>query len=253
MVDHTQRRKLFGVTVDLVDMDEAVSGCCDAIEGFRPTQHVVLNAGKVVLMRDDPSLARIVAECETVHADGMAVVWAGRLLGVPFPERIAGIDLMQRLLHRAEREAWPVFFLGAHPDVLTLFQDNVQQRFPGLKIAGARNGYFENDSEVALEIAASGARLLFVGMPSPRKERFLHEQRAALGNLFAMGVGGSFDVLAGKVRRAPGWMQRVGLEWLYRLLQEPGRLWRRYLVGNLRFVWIVLVCRFTGRLEIEKC
>ncbi|MDH3629105.1 MAG: WecB/TagA/CpsF family glycosyltransferase, partial [Acidobacteriota bacterium] len=118
---------------------------------------------------------------------------------------------------------------------------------------GSSDGYFDNDNEAARRVAESGARLLFVGMPSPRKERFLHQQRSVLGSIFSMGVGGSFDVWAGNVRRAPRWMQRVGLEWAYRLLQEPRRLWKRYLIGNLRFGWIVLASRFSGRMETKEC
>lgn len=234
-------------------MDRAVADCRAAIEARRPTQHVVLNAGKVVRMRDDPELRRIVADCAPVHADGMAVVWAGRLLGVPFPERIAGIDLMGRLLAAAEGAGWPVYFLGARDEVLAAFEAEVRRRHPRLVVAGCRNGYFDDDAAVADTIAASGARLLFVGMPSPRKERFLFAQRERLGALFAMGVGGSFDVWAGRVRRAPRWMQRSGLEWSFRLIQEPGRLWRRYLVGNLRFAWIVAAQRLSRRPEARGC
>ena len=119
---------------------------------------------------------------------------------------------------------------------------------PDLSVAGHRHGYFSDDETVAREIAASGARLLFVGISSPRKERFLHENLARIGPVFAMGVGGSFDVVAGKVTRAPSWMQQMGLEWLHRLLREPRRMWKRYLVGNTRFLRIVLrTWRRSGR------
>jgi bacterial polymer biosynthesis proteins, WecB/TagA/CpsF family len=234
------RPTVFGVPLDLLTMEETVERCRRLVEERRPVQHVVLNAGKVVQMRDDPSLRDAIARCEIVNADGQSVVWAGRLLGIPVPERVAGIDLMERLVGEAEREGWPVYFVGARPEVLERFVAVVRERFPRLPVAGARNGYFDDDRAVADAIRESGARLLFVGISSPRKERFLAEQLPRMGGVFAMGVGGSFDVWAGLTRRAPRWMQRLGLEWLHRLLQEPRRMWKRYLVGNLRFGYLVI-------------
>lgn len=221
-------------------MNETVECCRGLIESGRFVQHVVLNASKVVMMRNDEPLMEIVRSCDLVNADGQSVVWAARLLGHRVPERVAGIDLMERLLTEAESSGWSVFFLGATDDVLAEFLAVVRDRLPDLVVAGARNGYFDDDAGVSETIAASGARLLFVGISSPRKERFLFEQKDRLGDLFAMGVGGSFDVWAGRSSRAPEWMQRTGLEWLHRLLQEPRRMWKRYLIGNSRFVLEVL-------------
>lgn len=230
------RADVFGVPLDLLTMDETVARCVELIEESRPVQHVVINAGKVVMMRDVPGLRDVIAGCDVVNADGQSIVWAGRVLGVPVPERVAGIDLMHRLLAEAESRAWPVYFLGARQEVLEACVGRVRDMHPHLEIAGMRNGYFDADDAVAAEIAACGARVLFVGISSPRKEWFLAEQLKSMGSVFAMGVGGSFDVIAGLTARAPRWMQRVGLEWLYRLLQEPRRMWKRYLVGNSRFL-----------------
>lgn len=230
------RADVFGVPLDLLTMDETVARCVELIEEFRPVQHVVINAGKVVMMQDVPGLRDVIAGCDVVNADGQSIVWAGRVLGVPVPERVAGIDLMRRLLAEAESRAWPVYFLGARQEVLEACVSRIRALHPCLEIAGMRNGYFDADDAVAAEIAASGARVLFVGISSPRKEWFLAEQLKSMGPVFAMGVGGSFDVIAGLTARAPRWMQRVGLEWLYRLLQEPRRMWKRYLVGNTRFL-----------------
>lgn len=234
------RPVLFGVPVDCLSFTGSVERCVRLIESHRFVQHVVLNAGKVVLMHDDEDVRRIVAECGMVNADGQSVVWAGRALGVPFPERVTGIDLMEALLGEAAVRGWAVYFLGAKPHVLQRFVDVVRLRYPDIRIAGYRDGYDVDDLAAAADIAASGARVLFVAMPSPRKEQFLSQQGQRLGPLFAMGVGGSFDVWAGEARRAPVWMQRSGLEWLYRLVQEPSRMWRRYLIGNGRFVAIVV-------------
>jgi N-acetylglucosaminyldiphosphoundecaprenol N-acetyl-beta-D-mannosaminyltransferase len=238
---------MFGVPVDLLTMDETVVRCRELVAAGIPAQHVALNAGKVVLLRRDPQLREIVARCDLVSADGQSVVWAGSILGIRVPERVAGIDLMERLLQESERARWPVYFLGARPDVLAAFEAEVVRRHPRIVVAGRRNGYFDDEDEVVDSIRGSGARLLFVGMPSPRKERFLAAHLGTMGPLFAMGVGGSFDVWAGRTRRAPSWLQRAGLEWLFRLAQEPRRMWKRYLLGNLRFAGIVIGERLRDR------
>jgi len=242
------RAEIFGVPLDLLTMDETVVRAAELIESGRPVQHVVINAGKVVMMHDDPGLRAIIAACDLVNADGQSIVWAGRHLGIPVPERVAGIDLMGRLLALAAERGWPVYLLGARQEVLDACVARVTERYPALNIAGARNGYFDDGAEVAAGIHSSGARLVFVGISSPKKERFLSEHLLKMGPVFAMGVGGSFDVIAGLTRRAPEWTQRAGLEWFYRFLQEPGRLWKRYLVGNLRFLGLVLRERRTRRL-----
>ena len=131
--------------------------------------------------------------------------------------------------------------------MLAAFEAETLQRHPRLAVAGRRNGYFRADEEAGVgdAIRVSGARLVLVGISSPMKERFLARNLERMGPVLAMGVGGSFDVWAGKTTRAPAWMQRAGLEWFHRFAQEPRRMWRRYLVGNLRFAWIVLRARFS--------
>jgi N-acetylglucosaminyldiphosphoundecaprenol N-acetyl-beta-D-mannosaminyltransferase len=241
------RARIFGVPLDLLTMEETVARCAELIEERRPIQHVVINAGKVVMMQDVEGLREVVAACELVNADGSSVVWAGRLLGLHVPERVAGIDLMERLLTEAESLGWPVYFLGAKEEVLQSCLSKVLEQHPRLVVSGSRNGYFDDGAAVALDIRQSAARLLFVGITSPKKEFFLAEHLPNMGPVFAMGVGGSFDVIAGLVKRAPVWMQRSGLEWFYRFIQEPGRMWKRYLVGNLRFLGLTLMEAFGPR------
>jgi N-acetylglucosaminyldiphosphoundecaprenol N-acetyl-beta-D-mannosaminyltransferase len=212
----------------------------------RGTEHVVLNASKVVLADRDERIADIVRKADLVNADGQSVVWAGRLLGLAVPERVTGIDLMEHLLERAESSGTTVYFLGATAEVLRRFLDVVKERFSDLVIAGAADGYFSDDAEAAARVARSGAQLLFVAMPSPRKEFFIAENLHLMGPLLAVGVGGSFDVWAGEVTRAPQWMRSSGLEWFYRFIQEPGRMWKRYLVGNFRFAVIVVRALFSA-------
>jgi N-acetylglucosaminyldiphosphoundecaprenol N-acetyl-beta-D-mannosaminyltransferase len=230
--------EVFGVTLHPFTMSATVDRVGDLLREGGHHQHVALNAAKIVALRDDPSLASIVRGCSLVSADGQAVVWAARLLGVGVPERVAGIDLMEQLLARAAKEGWSAYFLGARPEVVAAAVDEECRRHPGLRVAGHRDGYWAPHEEagVVAEVARSRADLLFVAMPTPRKERFLAEHLDDLGVSFAMGVGGSFDVVAGITSRAPRWMQRAGLEWAHRLAQEPRRMFRRYLVGNARFI-----------------
>jgi N-acetylglucosaminyldiphosphoundecaprenol N-acetyl-beta-D-mannosaminyltransferase len=242
----TSRAEIFGVPLDLLTMDQTVAECRRLVESGEPAQHVVINAGKAVMMQDVPGLREVIRKCAMINADGQSIVWAGRFLGVPVPERVTGIDLMDRLLKLCAGEGYPVYFLGARQEILDEFTAKAVARYPKLTIAGTRNGYFKNDAEVAAQIKASGARLLLVAISSPRKEFFLAENLKDMGPLLAVGVGGSFDVWAGKTKRAPQWMQKAGLEWFYRLVQEPGRMWKRYLVGNSRFVWLVLRERMRG-------
>jgi N-acetylglucosaminyldiphosphoundecaprenol N-acetyl-beta-D-mannosaminyltransferase len=231
-------RRLFGVEVDPLTMDETVARCLTAVRDRERLEIGVVNAAKLVRMQRDPQLAAAVTGCGLVLADGAAVVWAARLLGTPLPERVAGIDLFMRLLGEAEAAGLSVYFLGARPAVLELMLHQVARRFPALRVAGSRDGYFADAERGAIadEIAASGAQLLFLGMTSPRKELFTGGYAERSGALLVHGVGGSFDILAGITRRAPERWQRLGLEWLYRALQEPRRLGGRYLRTNTRFI-----------------
>jgi N-acetylglucosaminyldiphosphoundecaprenol N-acetyl-beta-D-mannosaminyltransferase len=241
MVPDLDRRKVLGLRIDAITMDQAVQRCVQAIAQRRYLPVGVVNAAKIVTMRRDRGLRDAVTQCPMILADGQSVVWASRILGAPLPERVAGIDLFERLLAVAARSGYRVFFLGARPDVLDRTLAEAARRFPGLTVAGARDGYYRNDetAEVVAQIRGSGADLLFLGMSSPRKELFVAAYGEATGAPVVHGVGGSFDVLAGAARRAPLWYQQHGLEWLYRARQEPARLGRRYLVTNAAFMALV--------------
>lgn len=235
------RQDLLGLSLDPFTMTQAVARCATAIEHGQYMSIAVVNAAKVMWMRRDPALHRSVTACDMIVADGQSVVWASRLLRAPLPERVAGIDLFTELLAVAEEKGYSAFFLGARPEVLTSMLAAISQRFPGLKVAGSRDGYFslDEESQVAEEIRDSGADMLFLGISSPKKELFLDRWGKSTGVSVAHGVGGSFDVLAGVTARAPIWWQRHGLEWLYRALQEPMRLGPRYLKTNLSFIKLV--------------
>jgi N-acetylglucosaminyldiphosphoundecaprenol N-acetyl-beta-D-mannosaminyltransferase len=249
---HSRRRRpahVAGCRIDRLDMKATLTRCEELIASGGPAQHVAINAAKLVAMQRDEELREIVAGCELVSADGQAVVWASRLLGDPLPTRVAGIDLMNELLALSERRGYRVFVLGAKKDVLAQAVANAYEMYSGLQLAGARDGYFDDDeaAAVAEEIRTAAPDILFVAMPSPKKEYWLARYGRLIAVPFVMGVGGSVDVLAGQTRRAPRWLQRAGLEWLYRLLQEPRRMFGRYLVGNVRFCMLVLRHFVLGR------
>ncbi|MFO0837892.1 MAG: WecB/TagA/CpsF family glycosyltransferase [Phycisphaerae bacterium] len=233
---------ILGVPIHPLTTEQVLARVDEAIAQRRRLLLGVVNAAKLVNMRSDAELRESVLAADLVLADGMSLVWAGRLLGRRLPERVAGIDLMTALLTRGAKRGYRFFLLGATQEVLDEVKSRVATDYPGAVVAGARNGYYTPDDEPALaaEIAASRSDVLFVAMSSPKKERFLARWFAELDVPVCHGVGGSFDVLAGKVRRAPRIWQALGMEWLYRLLQEPGRLWKRYLITNTVFAGLLL-------------
>lgn len=229
---------VLGVPFDPVDLEGAVAACIRMVADGRPHLAVTANPEAVVRAQDDPEFAEILRRADLVVADGIGVVWASRRLGQPLPMRVPGIELMEALCAHAARAGLRVFLLGGAEGVAEQAARTLLRNHPGLRIAGTHHGYFPDDGPVVERIAESRADLLFVGMGMPRQEKWLSRHLPELGVRLAMGVGGSLDVLAGRVRRAPGFVQRVHLEWLYRLLQEPRR-WRRQL-ALVRFVWLVL-------------
>jgi len=229
-------------------MTETINLIDERVATSQFTQHVVVNAAKIVNMRSDALLEESIRACHIINIDGMGVVWGARLLGHHVPERVAGVDFFLQLVSLAESKGYPIYLLGAEDDFLQQVAESLTKKHPLLKIAGFHHGYFWDDEEaVVSDIRRSGARLLFVAITSPRKENFINRWQTQLGVNFVMGVGGTFDVVAGKVKRAPQWMQKAGLEWLYRVIQEPRRMWKRYLTTNTLFVLILLRALVYGR------
>jgi N-acetylglucosaminyldiphosphoundecaprenol N-acetyl-beta-D-mannosaminyltransferase len=234
---------VLGCPIGPLTMEQTLAWCLDACWSNRPAAILLTaNASHLVDMQRNPQLQQACLAADLITADGMSIVWASRMLGQPLPERVTGVDLLTQLLGRCEQHGLRIFFLGAKPEVLDRFLAVCTAKHPKLQVAGWRDGYFPatEDDAVVRQIAASRPDILFVAMPSPFKDMWCQRHRDRLGTRLIIGVGGSFDVLAGIVPRAPSWMQRAGLEWSWRLLREPRRLWRRYLFGNSRFISLVI-------------
>jgi N-acetylglucosaminyldiphosphoundecaprenol N-acetyl-beta-D-mannosaminyltransferase len=236
------RTKFLNYNIDNLTLDETVDKVIELINNGRTNQHVVLNAAKIAMMEDDKELADIVNSCDLINADGISIIFASWFLGNKIKERVTGIDLMLRLFEVADRKGYRVYLLGAREEIIQKVVKILKKEHKGLEIAGYRNGYFDENEEpeIIREINNSKCHILFVGTSTPKKEFFLNKYKDILEVPFCMGVGGSFDVVAGGKQRAPQWVQRIGCEWLYRFFQEPRRLWKRYSILNFKFIFIVL-------------
>jgi len=236
------RISICNIPVDVLTMQQTIEMIDSAIHKKKSVHHVVINAVKVVNAQKDAQLRNSIVHCDIINADGQGIIWASRFLNKPLPERVAGIDLMENLVSLASEKNYRIFFLGAKEEIVSTVVKKYKEKYGDKIISGYRNGYFKKDEEkeVAEQIAASRADILFVAMSSPKKEIFLNSYKDTINTPFIMGVGGSFDVVSGHVNRAPRWMQDWGLEWFFRTLQEPRRMWKRYLFGNSSFIFLVI-------------
>ena len=232
------RQNLFGCEIDALTLEESMQKVEAFINSGLPHQHVVVNVNKVIMANQDDKLRHVINSCDLINCDGMPLVWASKILGKPLPERVTGIDLFLALIERAAIKGWRVFFLGAREDVVTGVVNKFKSLYPELQVAGYRNGYWSNEEEheIVDSIAISKPDILFVAISSPNKENFLSKYQSIMLVPFSMGVGGSFDVFAGFTKRAPIWMQKCGLEWFYRFLQEPKRMFRRYFIDGISYI-----------------
>ncbi len=242
--DHQTRVEFLGYLVDSLTMAEAVDWVRDAVRETRFRHVAVLNANKLWLADQNQRLRDIMRHADLVIPE-YAVVWGCKILGTPLKAHIGGIMLLKALLPVLASEHISVYFLGAQDNIVKAMVARLREQYAGLQIAGARSGYFSEDQipEIVQSINDSGARLLFVALGSPRQEMWIEQQRPSLQVRVAIGVGGSFDVLSGAKKDAPPWVRHGG-EWLYRLMQDPRNLWKRYLTTNPWFVWQVLRERF---------
>ena len=233
---------MFGVPIDNLTLSETLDRVEEMIRNGGTHQHVVVNVDKIVKLQRDEKLREAILGCDLINADGQPIVWASRLLQSPLKERVTGIDLFESLVGRCAEKGFRPYLLGARQEVIEQVVKILKDQHPRLELAGWRNGYWDanQEREVIYGIRDTRPDILFVAISSPKKEFLLNKWKQDLRIPFVMGVGGTFDVISGLVKRAPVWMQKCGLEWLYRLLQEPRRLWRRYLVEDMAFFWLVL-------------
>lgn len=238
----SERIQMMGCNIDNLTMDETLQKIDGFIQSGETHQHVVVNVDKLVKASRNDELRRVINECALVNVDGMPVVWASHLLGKPLKERVTGFDLFEAIMQRSAEKGWRVFLLGANEDVLIETCRVYQRRYPAVQIVGCRNGYWkpEEEAEVVEQIRYARPEILAVAITSPKKEYFLNRYQITMRVPFAMGVGGTFDIVAGRTKRAPLWMQKSGLEWFYRFSQEPRRLFARYFIEDMRFFWLLL-------------
>ena len=235
------RITLLNTVIDVLSVQQTIELVKTYVDRKVPLHLMGVNADKINEVNDNPRMAQIVNSCGVINADGASVVLASKFLGKPLPERVAGIDLMQSLVALSEQEGYSVYLLGAKQEIVEKTAAVLQERHPALKLAGFRNGYFKEADwpGIAEEIKQKQPDMVFVGITSPLKEYLIEYLQDAGCDCVFMGVGGSFDVISGAIPRAPVWMQKMNLEWLFRVMQEPKRLFKRYFVGNGRFIWAV--------------
>ena len=221
-------------------MDEAVTKLTQDTLRQKRNFVVTANAEIIMMAQDDKEYKTLLVEtADLILPDGAGTVWAGNYLGYTIPERVAGYDLYLRLLEEAAKNNIPVYFFGGKPGIAEEAAEEGKRRWPGLKMAGCRNGYFsaEEEPEIIEGINRSGAAMLFAALGAPKQEKWLAKYRDQLKPCLLMGIGGSFDVLAGKVQRAPKWMQDAKLEWFFRLVKQPSRF--RRMLALPKFVFAV--------------
>jgi N-acetylglucosaminyldiphosphoundecaprenol N-acetyl-beta-D-mannosaminyltransferase len=237
----SEKVTLFGIPIDNLNMAEVLD-CIEAMIGDGGIhQHVVVNVDKIVKMESNPNLRQTVLDCDLITVDGQPVIWVSKLLKCPIKERVTGVDLFGTLMARCAERGLRPYLLGARQEIVTKTVDALKAKHPTLNLAGWRNGYWtaEEEDNIVQEIKRAKPDVLCMAVGSPKQELFLGKWKQEMRVPFVMGVGGSFDVTAGVLRRAPRWMQRLGLEWLFRLAQEPRRLWRRYLNEDMAFFRLV--------------
>ena len=231
------RVPLFGCTFDRVTLDQAIQQVEDAIaDRSSLTQSVGANLDQLLKMQREPDFAKIILSCDQITADGQPIVWLSRVFKDPLPARVPSVDIMDALLPVAAQKGYKIFMLGAKEESVQSAANNIEQEHPGIQIVGRQNGYFgvEDEPGIVERINDSGADVLLIAISSPKKEEFVERNRAELQVPFVMGVGGAFDIRAGLTTRAPMWMRKTGVEWVWRFAQEPKRMGPR-IIDDLKF------------------
>ena len=236
---------IMGIPFDSVTMEEALDRAMELIDRPAAAICVTPNAEIVYEAMEDPALMNMLGEADLVLPDGAGVVLSGKILGTPLKQKVAGIEFASGLMERLAGTDKTFYFLGSKPGVAETAAEKLREKYPGLKVCGVHDGYFQEDGPVVAEISEKRPDVLFVCLGAPKQELFMFRHRQALSVGLMVGLGGSLDGFAGNVRRAPRWMIRLNLEWLYRLVKEPWRLGRMLRIPKVLFR--VLVRRVRGK------
>lgn len=242
VLGHNKRIIILDTIIDVLSIEETINLVEEYVVQKEPLHLMGVNADKINELNQNERLKQIVNSCGIINADGASVVKASKYLGMPLPERVAGIDLMKSLVELSEKRGYSVYLLGARQDVVEKASDVLKKTYPKLQIVGYQNGYFKEEQWpiISKKLKELCPDFVFVGITSPMKEYLIEYLQDDGNDSVFMGVGGSFDVISGYIRRAPLWMQKSGLEWLFRVIQEPKRLFKRYFIGNWIFIKAVI-------------
>lgn len=245
---------IFNIRINPLKRSEFLSIIENGIKNRRQIAQFGVNSATINDIVRNDGFRVTINNADLVHIDGMSVVWALRSFGYEVPERVATPDLADDILEMANREGMSIFLFGAQENILSLCRENIEKKFPSIVISGSRNGYYspEEEKDIFDFINSASPDILLLGMSSPKKELFFESYRHRLDARYILGVGGYFDIMSGQIRRAPRWMQDTGLEWLFRLMQEPRRLWKRYLIGIFQFFWLVTKEKFRRAFSRKK-
>lgn len=223
-----QRLEILGIGIDRIDSNEALRQIGQFIASGTPHQIVTANAEIIYQASKNEKMKNVINAAQMVTADGSGVVWASRQLGQPLAQRVTGIDLVNSICEQSAKDKWKIYILGSAPGVADTAANNIRDRFPGCNIVGTHHGYFneQEEAQIIAELEQLQPDVLFVALGAPKQEYWIADHIQQLNIPVAMGIGGSMDVLSGNVKRAPKWMQKMSLEWLYRLLIQPTRFKR---------------------------
>ncbi len=223
-----QRLEILGIGIDKVNSQQALEKIAEFIASGQPHQIVTANAEIIYQASKNEKMRNVINNAQMVTADGSGVVWASRKLGEPLEQRVTGIDLVNSICERSAADKWKIYILGSAPGVAATAAMNIRDKFPGCNIVGTHHGYFngKEEKQILAELEQLKPDVLFVALGAPKQEYWIADHLADLGIPVGMGIGGSMDVLSGNVKRAPKWMQKMSLEWLYRLLIQPARFKR---------------------------
>lgn len=249
ILGNNKRIEILNTKIDVLNMDETISLVNEYVKKKEPLHLIGVNADKINELNKNKKLKEIVNSCGIINADGASVVMGSKYLKKPLPERVAGIDLMDRLVRLSQQKGYSVYLLGAKEEVVQKTAKVLKQNYPKLDIVGIKNGYFKDDEweNISQELIKCKPDFVFVGITSPKKEYLVEFLQNHGVNCVFMGVGGSFDVISGNIPRAPMWMQKMNLEWLFRVIQEPKRLFKRYFIGNFEFVKSIINEKRNGK------